>query len=120
MNEGRLSSGVELDSFYRQLLEKLQAVPGVAKASASPALPLLGLGALKKFSVVGQPEGERSLRPSVGVTMVTPEYFETFGIRMVKGRALTERDGVNAQHVAVVNERFVEALPGRPGSRGRA
>jgi putative ABC transport system permease protein len=39
--------------------------------------------------------------------MVTPEFFETFGIRMVQGRALTDRDGMSAQPVAVVNERFV-------------
>ena len=46
--------------------------------------------------------------------MVTPEFFETFGIRMVQGRALTDRDGMNAQRVAVVNERFVRLfLDGR-------
>ena len=39
--------------------------------------------------------------------MVTPEYFETFGIRMLQGRALNDRDGMSAQRVAVVNERFV-------------
>ena len=43
----------------------------------------------------------------VGVQMVTPEYFETFGIRMLQGRALNDRDGMSAQRVAVVNERFV-------------
>jgi putative ABC transport system permease protein len=38
--------------------------------------------------------------------MVTPEYFDTFGIRMLQGRALNDRDGMSAQRVAVVNERF--------------
>jgi putative ABC transport system permease protein len=38
--------------------------------------------------------------------MVTPGYFETFGIRMLQGRALDARDGMSAQRVAVVNERF--------------
>jgi putative ABC transport system permease protein len=74
--------------FYQQLLEKFQAVPGFAKASVSTGLPLLGSGIPSKFSVVGEPEDERSSRPSVGVQMVTPEYFETFGIRMLHGRAL--------------------------------
>ncbi len=114
VNNARFSSAAEIDGFYRQLLERLQAVPGVAEASVSSGLPLLGLGVVRAFSVVGQPEDQRSLRPSVGVRMVTPEFFETFEIRMVQGRALTDRDGVSAQRVAVVNERFVRLfLDGR-------
>ena len=114
VNNERFSSAAEIDGFYRQLLEKLQAVPGVAAASVSNGLPLLGLGVPRTFSVVGRPEDQRSLRPSVGVRMVTPEFFETFGIRMVQGRALTDRDGMRAQRVAVVNERFVRLfLDGR-------
>lgn len=107
VNERRFSSPTEIDVFYQQLLEKLHAVPGVAKASVSTGLPLLGSGTPSRFIVVGQPDDQRSSRPSVGVQMVTPEYFETFGIRMLQGRALGERDGASAQRVAVVNERFV-------------
>src|SRR5688572_4492574 len=114
VNNERFSSAAEIDGFYRQLLERLQAVPGVAAASVSSGLPLLGLGVPRAFSVVGQPEDQRSFRPSVGVRMVTPEFFETFGVRMMQGRALTDRDGVSAQRVAVVNERFVRLfLDGR-------
>jgi putative ABC transport system permease protein len=109
-NEGRFSSPAEIDVFYQQLLEKFQAVPGVAKASVTTGLPLLGSGIPSRFSVVGQPEDKRSSRPSVGVQMVTPEYFETFGIRMLQGRALNDRDGISAQRVAVVNERFVRVF----------
>ncbi len=114
VNNARFSSAAEIDGFYRQLLERVQAVPGVAEASVSSGLPLLGLGVVRAFSVVGQREDQRSLRPSVGVRMVTPEFFETFGIRIMQGRALTDRDGVSAQRVAVDNERFVRLfLDGR-------
>jgi putative ABC transport system permease protein len=114
VNQKRFSSAEEVDGFYRQVLEKLQAVPGVAKASVSSGIPLLGSGVSRQFRVVGQPEGARSSRPSVGVQRVTPEYFETFGVRMQQGRALNDRDGISAQGVAVVNERFVRLfLDGR-------
>jgi putative ABC transport system permease protein len=43
----------------------------------------------------------------VGLQAVSPEYFETFGIRMLQGRALNDHDGPTAQPVIVVNERFV-------------
>jgi putative ABC transport system permease protein len=112
VNEQRFSSPAEIDGFYRQLLERFKAVPGVTKASVSSALPLLGFGVSRKFSVVGQPENARSSRPSAGVQMVTPEYFETFGIRMLQGRTLNDRDGMSAQRVAVVNERFVRLFLG--------
>jgi putative ABC transport system permease protein len=112
VNEQRFSSPAEIDGFYRQLLERFQAVPGVAKASVSSALPLLGFGVSRKFSVVGQPDDARSSRPSAGVQMVTPEYFETFGIRMLQGRTLNDRDRMSAQRVAVVNERFVRLFLG--------
>ena len=112
VNQDRFSSPAEIDGFYRQLLESFQAVPGVAKASVSSALPLLGFGVSRNFSVVGQPEGARSSRPSAGIQMVTPEYFETFGVRMLQGRALNDRDGLSAQRVAVVNERFVRLFLG--------
>jgi putative ABC transport system permease protein len=47
------------------------------------------------------------------VNMVTPEYFETFGIRMRRGRAFTERDRAGSVPVAIVNEAFVKRfLPG--------
>jgi putative ABC transport system permease protein len=107
VNERRFSSSEEIDGFYRQILEKAQAVPGVATASISSALPLLGFGSARSFSIVGQPEDARASRPSAGVQMVTPEYFETFGIRVLQGRALNNRDGMSAQRVALVNERFV-------------
>jgi putative ABC transport system permease protein len=107
VNAGRFSSPAEIHVFSQQLLEKFHAVPGVEKASVSSGLPLLGSGIPSRFNVVGQPDSERSSRPSVGVQMVMPEYFETFGIRMLQGRALNDRDGMSAQRVAVVNERFV-------------
>jgi putative ABC transport system permease protein len=133
VNEGRFASAAQIDEFYRSLLERFQAVPGVIHASVSaPVVPLLGTGFSRQFSVVGQTYDTPSLRPSAGVNMVTPDYFETFGMRLVRGRALTANDGPSAQRVAVVDERFVRRfLEGRdplgqsvlmdqfvPGARG--
>jgi putative ABC transport system permease protein len=115
VNEGRFSSTAQIDDFYRSLLERFQAVPGVVHASISaPALPLLSTGFPRQFSIVGQTDVASSLRPRAGVHMVTPDYFETFGMRLVRGRVLTTTDGPSAQRVAVVDERFVKRfLEGR-------
>lgn len=109
VNETRFSSADQIDGFYRQLLERFRSVPGVLHASASaPTVPLSGNGFPRQFSIAGQTDESPSLRPSAGVQIVTPEYFETFGIRMMQGRALTAHDGANGQRVAVVNERFAK------------
>lgn len=113
VNEGRFSSATEIASFYQQLQERLQSVPGVVRASISaPGVPLLGVGFPRQFSVVGQPNETLSLQPNVAVQMVTPQYFETFGIPIVRGRALTANDGPQMPRVAVVDERFVRRFLG--------
>src|SRR5215468_7266811 len=109
VNEGRFSSTAQIDVFYRQLLERFQTVPGVVRASVSaPGVPLAGTGFGRPFTIVGSTSDALSTRPSASVQMVTPEYFETFGIRMMQGRALTVQDGASGPRVAVVNERFVK------------
>jgi len=53
-------------------------------------------------------------RPGAGFSMVSPEYYRTFGIEMIKGRAFTSQDRAGSLRVAIVNERFVKRyLPGR-------
>ena len=114
MSEGRFASPAEIDGFYRQLVERFRLVPGVVQASVSaPAVPLLG-AFYRQFSIPGQTTDGSSSLPRTTVQMVTPEYFETFGIRILQGRALTADDKAGGEHVAVVNERFVKRfLAGR-------
>jgi len=90
------------------LLDKIQALPGVSDASASTGMPVLGTDFGMSFSIAGQPAGDPSSRPGAGFTMVTPEYFDTFGIEIVRGRSFTEQDVAGALPVAIVNE----TLPG--------
>src|SRR5262249_32793070 len=57
--------------------------------------------------IVGRPPVERSERPDAGFQMVTPGYFETFGIRVIRGRSFTDQDDAASVRVAMVNEEFV-------------
>jgi putative ABC transport system permease protein len=59
------------------------------------------------FSIASQPAyANPSLRPNADLQMVTPDYFQTFGIRLVKGRAFTDADNESSFRVAMVNEVF--------------
>jgi predicted permease len=103
----RFSDAQRINAYYRQLLEKIKAVPGVEMATASVGIPLRGPGFGMPFTIVGRPPVDPSARPGAGFQMVTPEYFETFGMRVVKGRSFTEQDSAGNVRVAMVNENFV-------------
>src|SRR5262249_34569148 len=121
VSEGRFSSPAQIDGFYRQFLERFQIIPGVLKASLSaPNVPLDGTGFFRQVAIAGSPTDVRSTQPSASVQMVTPEYFDTFHIRISQGRALTEQDVATGPRVAVVNERFAKRyLEGRDPLRQR-
>ena len=96
-------------AYYRQILARVQAVPGVGQASAGTGLPLFGAGFGMPFTIVGKPAfDDPSMRPNTGFGMVTPDYLRTFGIQLVNGRPFTEQDNASSVKVAVVNEEFVK------------
>jgi putative ABC transport system permease protein len=97
-----------ITAYYQQMLASIKAVPGVLNASASVGLPLEGPGFGMPFTIAGQPEfADPSQRPGTSFGMVTPDYFNTFGIQVIRGRAFTEQDTAGSGHVAMVNEEFV-------------
>ncbi|MFZ0884120.1 MAG: ABC transporter permease, partial [Candidatus Acidiferrales bacterium] len=104
----QLTSVDEIDSFYRQLLERIHALPGVSAASVSTGMPLRGTGFGMPFQIVGKAVDDPSKRPGAGFNMVTPEYFRTFAIRLDQGREFTDQDLAGGAPVAMVNEIFVK------------
>jgi len=111
--QGHLSQPEQMVAFYRRLLEKLEAIPGVARAEAATATPVRGRWFGMTFTIAGKPPLERSSRPNSGFQMVTPGYFETFGIRVIRGRSFREQDNAASVRIAMVNEDFVRRyLPG--------
>jgi len=104
----RFSKPEQINAFYRQLLEKIGALPGISSISVSTGMPLQGTNFGMPFSIVGQPVGDLSSRPGAGFTMVTPEYFRTFGISISKGRVFTNQDLAGNVPVAIVNDAFVK------------
>ena len=113
VSEKRFSRSEEINPYYRQILESVRAVPGVVNVSAATGGPLQGFSFGMHFSVSGKPVSDPSLLPDSPFQMVTPGYFDTYGIRVVQGRAFNEQDSASAAPVAMVNENFVRRyLPG--------
>jgi putative ABC transport system permease protein len=109
----RLDGADQIRSYYRQMLEKVEAVPGVRKVAAMTGVPARGPMIGMPFSIVGQPAVNPSERPGAAFQMITAGYVDALGIRMTKGRSIDERDTANSTRVAMVNEYFVNRfLPG--------
>jgi putative ABC transport system permease protein len=107
--DARPKDPVLITGYYRQMLASIKNVPGVISASASVGLPLQGPGFGMPFTIQGQPEvADPSQRPNAGFGMVTPDYFNTYGIHVLRGRAFTGNDTATSVKVCVVNEEFVK------------
>ncbi len=77
-------------------------------ASVSTGMPVVGTGFGMPLYIAGKPPADPSQRRGAGFNMVMPGYFETFGIRMSKGRTFTALDRAGSQPVAIVNQTFVD------------
>ncbi|HEY9232608.1 MAG TPA: ADOP family duplicated permease, partial [Blastocatellia bacterium] len=85
--------------FYDQLLERVRALPGVESASIGSTAPLLGYSSMTAMDIKGQPPVEAS----IGLQSVSPDYFATLGIRLIRGRVFTPQDRIGAPRVAIIN-----------------
>jgi putative ABC transport system permease protein len=98
----------QVTAFYRPLLAKISALPGISSATISNATPIQWTGWGMNFSIAGQPAADPSALPNAGFTLVSSDYFRTFGIQIMTGRSFTERDDAGSLPVAMVNETFVK------------
>jgi putative ABC transport system permease protein len=96
-------------TFFHDLVERLQTLPGATAAGATSAIPLRGNPMISSIHIEGQPEGEMDFTkvPVARMNSVTPGYFTALHIPLIQGRLLDQRDGVDAPNSVVVNQAFV-------------
>jgi putative ABC transport system permease protein len=91
--------------FYASLVERLRALPGVESAGATLSLPLGGsnYSVGRAFVREGRPLAPEASE-NASYSVITPGYFKTLRVPVVRGRDFDERDTAEAPMVAVVNE----------------
>jgi putative ABC transport system permease protein len=92
-------------AFYRRLRSEVNAMPGISAGAVTTMLPLSGSDIDVGFTIEGRPT-DPSQRLGAPLFSISPEYFTTMGIRLVKGRGFTERDSETAPLVIIVSEAF--------------
>lgn len=101
--QARYSESRQRD-FYSGVLERLRANPLMAQSALLFPFPLRGSNAQAGFQVVGQPQRSPSERTTAELNMVSDGYFQTAGMRLLRGRDFAISDGADAPPVAIVNE----------------
>jgi predicted permease len=122
--------------FYRQVIERIEALPGVESASLARVVPMSGSGRTSSFLIQGQPGLDNVSRSegtgpdvdnqyTVNTNVIGLKYFSTMGIPLLRGRDFTGQDNEGAPLAAIVNEAFArryfddeEALGKRLSFRG--
>ncbi|AXC14221.1 Permease [Acidisarcina polymorpha] len=96
-------------AFYDPLLEKVRAIPGVQSAGMIQLLPIESYGWNSDITIKGQPPPPASEERLAEDRYVDPGYFQTMGIKLLRGRMIDPKiDTPKSQQVAVVNEAFVK------------
>jgi predicted permease len=92
--------------FWRQLVERVQALPGVTKAAVTSKLPLEG-GSNTNGLVNDETYDPKQKRMNIERSSITDDYFETMGLRLLKGRNLRAEDREGDIRGVVVNQALV-------------
>src|SRR6202161_1009953 len=98
--------------FANEVLAQIRRQPGVEYVAAADFMPLSGFWNAANLTVQGQPEPAPGQRPSAKSERVTPEYFRTMGIPLLKGRTFSEQDRKDAPQVVIINETLAHQLFG--------
>jgi putative ABC transport system permease protein len=98
--------------FLDQTLERLRAIPGVTEAAFTLSIPVAGSNWNSIFIIDGQPVPERSKLPRSAWIPVSDDYFDTMGIRLLRGRRFDRRDATGAFETVVINQTFARRFFG--------
>ncbi len=90
--------------FYREVIERVEALPGVSSVGINSMLPLQGYGSNGRFAVQGQPWGTPGSEPHAEWRLASSGYFDTLGIPIVGGRDFSKGDDAKAKPVVIINE----------------
>jgi len=105
--------------FYARLLDRVRALPGVESAASGTAVLQPFITNSTIYSIEGQPQPPPEEQVEYPVEIVSPGYFATLGMTLVRGRGFTPADDANAPHAAVINETFARLAWGTDDPIGR-
>ena len=89
-------------AFYREAERRIAALPAVERVAISSQIPMGGFNPPLFIELAGT--ADQNVRPTIHYFQVSTGYFETMGVRIVRGRGFTESDRAGNEGVVVVSE----------------
>jgi predicted permease len=90
--------------FYKNLLQRVRALPGVVSASTANATPMGYYNNFDSLAIEGYQPPPGQPAPASLYNTISTDYFPTMGVSLLRGRNFTEADDENGQYVAIVSE----------------
>jgi putative ABC transport system permease protein len=109
----------KVTAFHRLTVERLESLPGVAAASISTFTPFFPWADVRKYFVEGREPPQPGHEPAAVVNSITPHYFDTYGTRLLAGRAFNERDTLASPKVFIISQAMAPVLFGSENPIGR-
>jgi putative ABC transport system permease protein len=91
-------------ALYRETIGRIAALPGVERAAMSSQIPMGGFYPPLVVEIQGLEDSARTIRPVMHSFQVSPGYFETMRVRVLKGRPFSDFDRAGTEPVAIVSE----------------
>ncbi|MGB6944904.1 MAG: ABC transporter permease [Bryobacteraceae bacterium] len=108
LSGGRYDNTAKAENMTRQVLDHIEALPGVRAAAAAIQLPLQG-GIDLPFSIAGMPPPKGDLyNGDEQWRFISPHYFSAFSVPLLRGRAFDVRDTGKSEPVAIINQAFAK------------
>jgi putative ABC transport system permease protein len=104
--QGRFTTPEKMQAYNQQMLSVLRSLPGVSSVATVTGMPLRFHSDGMTMKVVGVTYAKISQQPGAGFQSISPGYFKTFGIQLLKGRVFNEQDTASSMRVAMVNREF--------------
>jgi len=95
-------------NFHRQVTEKVKEIPGVQSVSLVRGLPFSGNGGSTAIILPDRELPKKGSEPEVMFNTVMPNYFETIGIPLLRGRTFGNEDQANTPSVVIINQTMAQ------------
>jgi len=106
----RYQQNAAITQFFDDLTARLRATPGVVNVSASSMLPLTDSMAQMTVQIEGRPIENPAAAPRADTYAVRPDYFDTTGVPLLRGRRFEYADGERAAPVVIIGKTMAEEL----------
>jgi putative ABC transport system permease protein len=111
------------NAFYKQILDRINHLPGVTAAGVTSWLPLTNWGGATRILIEGQPKPLPGQAMIPNTRMISSKYIQAMGMKLIEGRTFDERDAAGTPLVALINQTAAKKFwPGRDpvGTRFRS